>query len=71
MNWYTATWAALTAAFAGTEIAAIANNDWSGTFSVNVRRLFRTHTKFGRRFFLTTWLGFSVWFLGHILEWWS
>ena len=71
MNWYTATWAALTAAFAGTEIAAIVNNDWSGTFTENVRRLFHTHSKVGRATFMIVWASFSVWFFGHILEWWS
>lgn len=64
------TWAALTAAFVAAEATAIARHDWAGTFTENVRRLFRTHTKVGRASFMLVWVSFSIWFFGHILELW-
>lgn len=70
MNWYTLTWAALTAAFVGAEATAIARQDWSGTFTQNVRRLFKTHTTIGKSSFAIVWASFSIWFFGHILELW-
>ena len=70
MNWYTAVWASLTAAFAAAETVAIVRNDWSGTFTENVRRLFKTHTKPGELTFAIVWASFSIWFFGHILELW-
>ncbi len=70
MNWYTLTWAALTAAFVAAEATAIARGDWSGTFTQNVRRLFKTHSKVGRSSFMIVWASFSIWFFGHILELW-
>lgn len=71
MNWYTLTWAALTAAFAAAETTAIVRGDWSGTFTENVKRFFRTHTRVGKASFVVVWASFSVWFFGHILEIWS
>lgn len=70
MNWYTLTWAALTAAFAAAEATAITRHDWAGTFTENVRRLFRTHSRPGRVTFMIVWTSFSIWFFGHILELW-
>ncbi len=70
MNWYTAGWAAITAAFVGTEVTAIARHDWSGTFTENVRRLFQVHKRPGRIAFALVWSWFSIWFFGHILELW-
>lgn len=70
MNWYTLTWAALTAAFVGAEATAIVRGDWSGTFTQNVRRLFKTRTTIGKSSFMIVWASFSIWFFGHILELW-
>lgn len=63
-------WAALTAAFVGTEAIAIYTKNWGGTFTENVRKLFRTHTKIGWASFALIWSAFSIWFFGHILELW-
>lgn len=40
------------------------------TLTEKTRALFFVHTKLGRVIFAVTWIGFSTWFLGHILQWW-
>ena len=70
MNWYTGAWCALTGAFVATEMVAIAQGNWSGTFTENVRRLFHTHSRAGKIYFGVIWPAFSIWFFGHILELW-
>lgn len=40
------------------------------TLTETTRTLFRVHKKKGRAVFAVLWLGFTVWFLGHILQWW-
>lgn len=67
---YTLVWAALTAAFVAAEATAIIKKEWAGTFTENVRRLFRTQTKTGRIVFTVIWSVFSIWFFGHIIQLW-
>jgi hypothetical protein len=67
---YSAVWSGLTVTFAMTEIVALAKHDWDGTFTENIRKLFRIHTKVGKASFALVWASFSVWFFGHILKIW-
>lgn len=61
-------WSAWTMAFAVAEGLALANKKDGDTLSENTRRLFRTRTsKAGRAVFAAGWIGFSGWFLIHIL----
>jgi len=71
MNAYTLAWVAWGAAFAVTETLALVNKRSNDTLSENTRLLFRTSsTRAGRIAFGVGWVGFSAWFLGHILQWW-
>lgn len=72
MSGYTLAWVAWGAAFAVTEVMALANKRRDDTLSENTRILFRvSSSRAGRVAFGAAWVGFSAWFLGHILEWWS
>ncbi|MGW5635710.1 hypothetical protein [Streptomyces sp. NPDC003832] len=71
MSAYTTAWIAWGAAFAVTETLALVNGRKGDTLSENTRTLFHTKTsRAGRLTFAAGWVGFSVWFLGHILKWW-
>lgn len=52
------------------ELHTILTAERGDTLTENTRRLFFVHTKPGRAIFVVVWLGFSTWFLGHILDWW-
>ncbi|MFI5859359.1 hypothetical protein [Streptomyces parvulus] len=66
MSWII--WALWTALFALFETWALINKKEGDTLSENTRALFHTRTsKAGRAVFTVGWLGFSGWFLLHIL----
>ncbi|MGC4950917.1 hypothetical protein ACLQ2N_32595 [Streptomyces sp. DT224] len=66
MSWIV--WTLWTALFALFETWALINKKKGDTLSENTRALFRTRTsKAGRAVFTASWLGFSGWFLLHIL----
>ncbi|MFD9248398.1 hypothetical protein [Streptomyces bottropensis] len=66
MSWIV--WSAWTAVFALFETWALINKRDGDTLSENTRRLFRIRTsKTGRAIFTVGWVGFSGWFLLHIL----
>lgn len=67
MSGYTMAWLAWLAAFAVIEGAALVNRRGGDTFSEYTRKWFATHTKPGRAAFAVAWVGFSVWYLVHIL----
>lgn len=50
---------------------AIGTKAKGDTLSERTRYWFRTSTPGGKAGFTLTWVGFAVWFLGHILGWWS
>ncbi|MFI9052541.1 hypothetical protein [Streptomyces sp. NPDC053427] len=61
-------WAVWTALFGLFETWALINKKDGDTLSENTRKLFRTRTsKAGRAIFAVGWMGFSGWFLLHIL----
>lgn len=65
-------WAALILAGAAFEAYTLANGKPGDTLSETTRSVFRVKTsKVGRAVFTLSWLGFSGWFLGHILDWWK
>lgn len=65
-------WAALILAGAAFETYALRDRKEGNTLSEVTRAVFRVRTsRAGRAAFLATWLGFSGWFLGHILDWWA
>lgn len=70
MSGYTIAWLAWGAAFGITEGLALANKRDDDTLSEETRKVFHTRTHAGRVAFGVSWVGFSAWFLGHILEWW-
>ncbi|MFB8026004.1 MULTISPECIES: hypothetical protein [unclassified Streptomyces] len=66
MSWIV--WTLWVLFFSVYEAATLANRKKGDTLSENTRRLFRIHTsKAGRAIFTVGWLGFSGWFLLHIL----
>ncbi|MFJ2745328.1 hypothetical protein ACIO3O_37355 [Streptomyces sp. NPDC087440] len=66
MSWLI--WSVWVAIFALYETWALINRIDGDTLSENTRKLFRTRTsKVGRALFTVGWLGFSGWFLLHIL----
>lgn len=65
------TWAAITVVGVGYEAYTLFNRRKEDTLSATTRAAFRTrHSKTGRVVFGVFWVGFSTWFLGHILDWW-
>jgi hypothetical protein len=71
MNAYTAAWIAWGGTFVLTETLALVNKRSDDTLSENTRLLFRVaNSRAGRITFGVGWVGFSAWFLGHILQWW-
>ncbi|MFF4952291.1 hypothetical protein [Streptomyces chattanoogensis] len=69
MSGYTLAWVAWLAAFAVIEGMALANKKLGGTFSEHTRAWFHTYSTYGRVAFAVAWIGFSGWYLGHILKW--
>ncbi|MER5831231.1 hypothetical protein ABT116_10425 [Streptomyces sp. NPDC002130] len=66
MRWIV--WALWTSLFALFETWELINRKEGNTLSENTRRLFRIRpSKAGRAAFTVGWLGFSEWFLLHIL----
>ncbi|WNZ14964.1 hypothetical protein [Streptomyces sp. 11x1] len=66
MSWIV--WILWTCLFALFETWALINRRKGDTLSENTRKLFRIRTsKTGRAAFTVGWLGFSGWFLLHIL----
>ncbi len=63
-------WAIIFALGAIYEFHTIVDKRRNDTLTETTRTVFRIHTKVGRLVFVVIWLGFSVWFLGHILQWW-
>ncbi|MCT9090577.1 hypothetical protein N4G70_17190 [Streptomyces sp. ASQP_92] len=61
-------WGAVLAVGALVELWALRNAQPGDTLSERVRVWFRTHTRPGRAAFAVAWLGFSAWFLVHILS---
>lgn len=65
-------WAGLILAGAAFEAYAIRNDKPGDTLSEVTRDVFRVQKSAkGRLLFGVAWSGFSVWFLGHILDWWA
>lgn len=63
-------WAALILAGAAFEAYALRARRHPDTLSETTRSLFRTRTsRYGRCLFLASWVGFTVWFAFHIMEW--
>ncbi|MEL3944511.1 hypothetical protein [Streptomyces sp. LNU-CPARS28] len=60
-------WGAVLAVGALVELWALRNAQPGDTLSERVRTWFRTHTRPGRAVFAAAWLGFSAWFLVHIV----
>lgn len=61
-------WGGLLLAGAGFEAYAL-RNAWAGdTLSETTRRVFRTRTPVGAAVFGVAWLGFSAWYLAHVLR---
>jgi hypothetical protein len=61
-------WGGLILAGAAFEVYALRNAREGDTLSESVRRWFYVHTKAGALVFTAAWIGFSVWFLDHILS---
>lgn len=65
-------WAGIILAGAAFETYALRGKKEGDTLSEVTRALFRTRKgKAGRVAFGVAWAGFSVWFLGHVLDWWA
>lgn len=64
-------WGSVLAVAAGVEVYAIASKAKGDTLSERVKDWFRTSTPGGKLGFSVVWVGFAMWFLGHILGWWS
>lgn len=65
-------WAGIILAGASFEAYTLRNAREGDTLSEVTRSVFRTRTsRAGRAVFLVAWLGFSGWYLGHILDWWA
>lgn len=64
-------WGGLVLAGAIFEAYTLANRRPGDTLSETTRRTFRVHTRPGRYAFLVAWAGFSLWYCGHILDWWT
>lgn len=60
-------WAAVLIAGLGYEVAALRNNRKDDTLSETTRRWFMTNKPAGRWAFGVAWVGFSAWYLWHIL----
>lgn len=69
MSGYIIAWAAWLAALITIEGLALASKRSVDTLSAVTRTAFATHTRIGRAAFGVAWVGFSVWYLGHILQW--
>ncbi|MFD8233984.1 hypothetical protein ACFV20_19150 [Streptomyces sp. NPDC059696] len=67
MNPGDAVWGGLILAGAAFEVYALRNAREGDTLSESTRRWFRVHTKAGKVLFVVGWVGFSVWFLDHIV----
>ena len=61
-------WGGLALAGAAYEYHAIRTEADGDTLSEITRATFRVHTRPGRAVFTICWLGFSAWFLGHVLD---
>jgi hypothetical protein len=61
------TWAVLLAAGLVYEVAAIKSKRWKDTLSDTTRKWFMTDKMAGKWVFGVTWVGFSGWYLWHIL----
>lgn len=64
-------WAALILAGAAYEVHTLRNRRNLDTLSETTRRWFQVRTPVGRAVFALGWVGFSVWFLLHVLEPWK
>ena len=60
-------WGGLITAGAAFEVYALRNARQGDTLSESTRRWFRVHTKAGAVTFAVAWLGFSGWYLWHII----
>ncbi|MGH3664199.1 MAG: hypothetical protein ACRDTQ_20395 [Micromonosporaceae bacterium] len=63
-------WGILILAGLGYELFTLRNVERGDTLTETVRRWARTHTTPGRLVFLAAWLGFAIWFAGHIVGAW-
>lgn len=63
-------WGAIFVAGLAYEAYTISTKRRGDTLTETTRTFFRVHKKLGRAIFAVAWLGFSVWFFGHILQWW-
>jgi hypothetical protein len=61
-------WGGLIVAGAAFEVYALRNAREGDTLSESTRRWFRVHTRAGALVFAAGWVGFSVWYLDHILR---
>lgn len=60
-------WGALLIFGLAYEVVAIRSKRWNDTLSGTTRKWFMTDTRFGRWVFGLGWVGFSAWYLWHIL----
>ena len=65
-------WAGIIFVGAAAEAYALRNKRDDDTLSEVTRSVFRVRTtRAGRWIFGGAWVGFSAWYLGHILDWWA
>jgi hypothetical protein len=60
-------WGGLIVAGAAFETWALRTARQEQTFSASTRRWFRVHTKAGAVVFAVGWVGFSAWWIDHII----
>jgi hypothetical protein len=63
-----AVWAGLIAAGTAYETYTLHAKQQNATLSETTRRTFHTRTRVGRYVFTAAWVGFSAWWIRHILE---
>lgn len=61
-------WASLILAGAAYEVYTLRSKRDSDTLSETTRRWFQVRTRLGRTVFAASWVGFSVWFLFHVIN---
>ncbi|CAM5251325.1 hypothetical protein SGLAM104S_01644 [Streptomyces glaucescens] len=67
MNAADAVWGGLLLAGAAFETYALRTARQGDTLSESTRRWFRVHTRAGKVVFAAGWVGFSVWWVHHII----
>lgn len=60
-------WGAILGGALAWELRTVFNRQLGDTLSERLRVWFRTHTKPGKAAFTIAWLGFSAWFIPHII----